>query len=117
MGSPLQSGELDEPTGGAVGQPGLLDEGAVAHRDQPVGGGRDPGVVGDDEQRLPGRTEAVEQPEDLQSGGAIEVAGRLVGEDDERLVAERARDRDPLPLTARERRGQMLGSVGEADLL
>ena len=68
-------------------------------------------------QRLPGRAQAVEQPEHVQGRGAVEVAGRLVGEHDERLVAERAGDRDPLTLAARERRGQMLGAVGEPDLL
>jgi hypothetical protein len=97
-------------------QPGLLDEDAVAHRDQPVGGGRDAGVVGDDHERLPGRAQAIEEPEHVQGCGAVEVAGWLVGEDDARLVAERARNRDPLALAARERRGQMLGPVCEPDL-
>jgi hypothetical protein len=93
-----------------------FDEGAVAHRDQPVGGGRDPRVVGDDDQRLSGRAQAVKEPEHVQGCGAVEIAGRLVGEHDVWLVAERAGDRDSLPLAARERRGQMLGSICEPDL-
>ena len=103
--------------GGAAGQPGLVDEGAVAHRDQPVRGGRDPRVVGDDDQRLPGLVQALEEPEDVQGGGAVEVAGRLVGEDDQRFVAQRPGDRDPLPLAAGQRRGQEPRPVGEPDLL
>ena len=83
---------------------------------EPVGGGRDAGVVGDDQQRLPRRAQAVEQAEHVQGRGAVEVAGRLVGEHDERLVAERARDRDPLALAAGERRRQMPGAVAEPDL-
>jgi hypothetical protein len=100
-----------------VRQPRLLDEGAVAHRDQPVGGGGDSGVVRDDEQRLPGRAQAVQEPKHVEGCGAVEVAGRFVGEDDERLVAEGAGDRDPLTLAAGERRRQMLGPGGEPDLL
>ncbi len=102
---------------GAAGQPRLVDERAVAHRDQPVGGGRDPLVVGDDDQGLPGRMQAVEQPEHLEGRGAVEVAGGLVGEDDERLVGQRAGDRDPLALPAGQRRGQVTGPVGKPDPL
>src|ERR1019366_1349394 len=54
MPSALQPGQRTEMPGAPAGQPGLIDEGAVAHRDQPVGGGGDPRVVGDDDQRLPG---------------------------------------------------------------
>ena len=39
---------------------------------------------------------------DLLAGGAVEVAGRLVGEHDRRPADERAGDRHPLPLAARE---------------
>ena len=58
VGSALQPGQGAEVPGGAAGQPGLVHERAVAHRDQPVRGGRDPRVVGDDDQRLPGRVQA-----------------------------------------------------------
>jgi hypothetical protein len=75
----------------------------VAHRDEPVGGGGDAGIVGDDQQCLPRGAQAVEQAEHVQRRCAVEIAGRLVCEDDERLVAERARDRHPLALAARER--------------
>ena len=104
--SVLQPDEGAELPGGAAGQPGLVDERAVAHRDQPVRGGRDPRVVGDDDQRLPGLVQALEELQDVQGGGAVEVAGGFVGEDDQRLVAQRPGDRDPLPLAAGQRRGQ-----------
>ena len=65
-----------------------------------------PRVVGDDDQRLPGRVQAVEQPQHLQGGGAVEVAGRLVGQHHQRVVGQRPGDRDPLPLAAGQRRGQ-----------
>ena len=50
----LQPGQGGKLPGGAAGQPGFLDERAVAHGDQPVRGGRDPGIVGDHDQGLPG---------------------------------------------------------------
>jgi hypothetical protein len=43
------------------------------------------------------------EPAHVEGCGAVEVAGWFVGEDDERLVAERADDRDPLALAARAR--------------
>src|ERR1039457_1829317 len=55
MPSAFESGEDTEVAGGAAGEPGLVDECAVAHGDEPVGGGGDPRVVGDDDQRLPGQ--------------------------------------------------------------
>ena len=47
----------------------------------------------------------------------VEVAGRLVGEQDRRLAGEGAGDRDALLLTARELAGQMLRAVRHADAL
>src|SRR4029450_13392508 len=69
-----------ELPGGATGQPGLVHERAVAHRDQPVGGGRDPRVVGDDDQRLPGLVQALEQAEGVQGGGGVQIFRRFGGE-------------------------------------
>jgi hypothetical protein len=58
----------------------------------------------------------LEEPQDLEGGRAVEVAGRLVGEDDERLVGERPGDRDALALAAGQRRGQVIGARAEPDL-
>ena len=84
--------------------PGFVHERAVAHGDEPVGGGGDPGIVGDDDQGLPGFMEGVEQPEHLQGGLAVEVAGGFVGQDDERVVGQGTGDRDPLALAPGQRR-------------
>ena len=47
----------------------------------------------------------------------VEVAGRLVGEQDRRLAAHGAGDGDALLLTAGELAGQVLGAVRHADAL
>ncbi len=48
---------------------------------------------------------------------AIEVAGRLVAQQQPRLPDQRARDRDPLPLAARQFGRPVIDAIGEADLL
>ena len=58
MTSAPEPGEVAEVARRAAGEPGLIDERPVAHRDQPVRGSGDPLVVGDDDQRLPGRVQA-----------------------------------------------------------
>ncbi len=52
-----------------------------------------------------GLVQAREQGHDLDAGLRIEVTGRFVGEQDRRIVDERAGDGDALPLTA----GQFVG--------
>src|SRR5207244_8285381 len=47
--------------------------------------------------------------------GAVERAGRLAGEQERGLVGERARDREPLPLTSREHAGQLGGFVRQSE--
>ena len=59
----------------------------------------------------------VQQLEDLAAGLRVEVAGRLVGEDDCRAGDERARDRDALLLAAGELGGPVGQAVGEPDPL
>ena len=95
----------------------LLDERAVAHRDEPVGSRRDPRIVGDDHQRLAAPAKPIEQPEHVSSRRAVEIAGGFVGEDDQWFVAERAGDRHPLTLAARECRREMVSSICESDLV
>ena len=48
---------------------------------------------------------AEQKLDDLRSGGLVEIAGRLVGDDDRRIGRERARERDALLLAA----GQFAG--------
>src|SRR5580700_5203628 len=115
MSSALEPGQRAQVAARAAGHPRLPGEGPVPHRDQPVGSGRDPRVVGDDDQRLPGRAQAVEQPQHLQGRGAVEIAGGLVGQDNQRVVAERPRDGYPLTLAPGQRRGQEGGPVSQPD--
>jgi hypothetical protein len=61
--------------------------------------------------------QALEQPEDIQRGGAVEIAGGFVGKNNQRLIAQRPGDRDPLALATGQRRGQEPGPVGEPDPL
>jgi hypothetical protein len=66
---------------------------------------------------MPLRPELLEQRHDLEAGARVEVAGRLVGEDQARLGHERARDRDALLLAARELVRRVVEAPGEADAL
>ena len=83
---------------------------AVGERDQPlvVGGDDDePAVVGE-------LAEELQHALDLD---VVEVRGRLVGEDDRRVVRERTRDRDALLLPARHVAGPVRHAVAEVDAL
>ena len=61
------------------------------------------GIVRDHDDRLAElAVEPVEQVEDLLRRRAVEVAGRLVGDDDRRVGDQRPRDRDALLLPAGE---------------
>src|ERR1700733_7878958 len=82
--SARQPGHLGQVPRGPAGQPGLAHEPPVAHGYQAIGGGGDPLVVGDHDERLPARVELVEQAQDVGGCGAVQVSGRLVGEDHER---------------------------------
>ena len=59
--------------------------------------------------------ERLEQLDDARAGLAVEVARRLVGEEEARRVAERARDGDALLLAARELVGKWCAPVAEPD--
>ena len=66
---------------------------------------------------LPACVEPLEQRHDLDAGLRVEVAGRLVGEQDRRVVHERAGDRDALALTARELVRLVAHPIFELDLV
>ena len=59
----------------------------------------------------------LEQRHDLEAGARVERAGRLVGEDQQRLGDQRARDRHALLLAARELRRVVVRAVGQPDAL
>ena len=88
------------------------DDAAVAKRDRHVGDRGDLGIVGDEDERRPARAVDLEQQvDDVAAGRAVEVAGRLVGQQDRRVVGERARDRDALLLAARELRRIVMAAI------
>ena len=70
----------------------------------------------DDERRLAARVKIEEQRGDGVGRGAIEVAGRLVAEHQERIANQRAGDGGALLLAAGELAGTMIQAVAEADL-
>ena len=61
----------------------------------------------------PVAVQPLEQGQDLLAGGAVEVARGLVGQEDARLVHQRAGDGHPLPLAARELVGPVLHPVAQ----
>jgi len=95
--SAVQVQKRAEPAGGTTGQLRLIDKRAVAHGYEPVRRSRDPRVMGNDDERLAGLMQTLEQPEDVERGLAIEVACWLVGEYYQRPVGQCPGDCDPLP--------------------
>jgi hypothetical protein len=74
-------------------------------------------VVGHHEDRHPVElTELLEEGEHLLAGRRVQRPGRLVSEQQARLVRERAGDRDPLTLSTGEDGGPSRASAREADL-
>ena len=73
-------------------------------------------VRGDDDRRA-ARVDLAEQIHDFERQIGIEVAGRLVGEHELRVVDERARDGDALLLAARQLFGKRVHAVLQADPL
>ena len=53
----------------------------------------------------------------MAAGRRVEVAGRLVGQHDRRIVGERARDRDALLLAARQLRRIVMRAIGQPNLV
>ena len=69
----------------------------------------------DHDDRGAGRVELLQQRDEGVAGGAVEVAGGLVGEHDRRPVDQGAGDRHPLALAAGELRRPGRRAVGQAD--
>ena len=85
------------PRGGRPSRPGRRGGEIVAVRER-----GDVGFVRDQDDGVAGLVQAGEQRHDLGAGLRVEVAGRLVGEQDRRVVHERARDGHALALAARQ---------------
>ena len=80
---------------------------AVAHVDDAPRGAREILVVRDDDDRRPIGVQPLEQRDHLRAGVRVELARRLVGEQERRAVRQRARDRDALLLAAGQLRRPM----------
>src|SRR6266568_1106227 len=87
---------------------------AVAEVNRPAGMARDGFVVRHQDDGLALFVEVVENLENLDAGTGIEVAGGLVGQDDERLIDERSRDGDALLLAAGEFEGFVVQAMAQA---
>src|SRR5574338_411109 len=73
-------------SGGALAHGAVGRHLAVAEGDDPLGAGRDVGLVGHHDDRLSLRMQLLEHRHDFLAGGAVEVAGRLVGQENARPV-------------------------------
>src|SRR5262249_27375512 len=98
----------------APGDRRVLDDPAVAEDDDAAGVLRDVCLVRAQHDRLAFVVELLEDAHGLFGGLRVEIAGRLVGQDQLRVVDERARDGDPLLLAARELARLVVVPVGEA---
>ena len=89
----------------------VLRDGAVLEADAAVPGHRDARVVRDDDDRAAAVARGLaQQAQDLRAARGVEVAGGLVGQQQRRVLNERARDRDALHLAA----AQLVRSVARA---
>ena len=93
----------------------LGDDTAVEQVDMSVGVPGVPRIVCDHADR---RAALMQLLQEIHHGLAtlrIEIAGRLIGQQDDRFAPDRARDRDTLLLAAGELAGEMFGPVRHAD--
>src|SRR5438309_6052631 len=74
---------------------------AVSQTNGAAGVTSDIGFMRDHNDRIAALIEILEQRHDFLTGFGIEIAGRLVGQNDGWLGDQRAGDGHPLPLTAR----------------
>ena len=112
----------DEPHGArrlaaAVGRR-LAHRTAVAQHQPLVGDRRDARIVRHQHQRHAARAPHLQQQvEDVPAVRAVEVAGRLVGEDQRRIVGQRPRDGDALLLAAGQLRRIVMPAIVQADFV
>jgi hypothetical protein len=92
------------------------DQAAVADGDRACASLRHRWVMGSDHNGRPGAfMQVVEQVEDGCAGDAVQVAGRLVGNQQRRVVDQSTRDRDALLFAAGQLGRQSIGAVAQAD--
>ena len=90
-------------SGGCVDEVIIVEDEPVAHPDDSIGVGGDGRVVRHEDDREPVlAVELAEEAEDLLARLRVEVAGRLIGDQEGAAVDQRAGDRDSLLLAAGE---------------
>src|SRR5262245_50085016 len=122
IGLEADLGQAADQRGGRVVEPAaehdLVADPALADDEDAVGVGRGPRVVGDEDDRLAVLVARLpERVQELAAGGVVEVAGRLVGQEDGRPGHEGAGDGDALLLALRQLVGPMALLVGQLDEL
>src|SRR3954454_24137579 len=95
----------------------FLHDFSIHERDPSLRARGDGGIVRDQDDRLVVRGELFEDGDDVGAGFLIEVAGRLVREDERWIVDQRTGDGDALALATRELFGTMLRALLQADAL
>src|SRR5262249_34569938 len=119
---------LSSPAGGRPLSSGMLayflrrrfvgKDTAVLQLDHAVGAGDEPMIVADaDHGRAVDARDPMQRVDDDLAVGRVERAGRLVGEQQLRLLRQRPRDRDALLLAAGHLDRLELRALAEADLL
>src|SRR5687767_12521721 len=93
--------------GTSGGLPHVFFDLPVAEVYGPMGMGGDVGFVRDENDGVAAPVQTLEQGHDLDACLGVEIAGRLVGEQDGGVVDERAGNGDTLPLPA----GELIGLV------
>src|SRR5690349_2208477 len=90
---------------------------AVAQEEFARGGGGDGVIVCDEQDRAPFRMEFLQQRQNLATGVSIKVSGRLVSEDQQRVVDQSAGNRDALLFATGEFHRKVPRAGGQADAL
>src|SRR4051794_30189647 len=92
---------------------GLLAHQAVAHAQSPPGPRGHVVLVGDHDDGPAGRVQVVEHPQQVGAGLGVQVAGRLVGQDQRGRGDQGTGDRDPLLLAAGQLRRLVVQPVAQ----
>ena len=108
----------------AIGMSTFRNKSGVVPLDQTVAQmHRAPGVRGDvalvrdQNDGVAALIQIFEQRHDFFAGFGIEVAGRFVGQNDRRIVHQRARDRDALTLTAGQFVRLVMNAIAQANIV
>ena len=83
----------------------------------PTGASGKQRIVGHDDDGRAVGVDAIEEIGDLLARRLVELAGRLVREQERRPVRERARNRDALHLATGQLRREVIDAAGKADIL